>query len=81
MDWFDTVPAVESEDFTTCPVLLVHPAEDRWTPLRYSKRFLDRVAAPTTAMSLDNACHLPVEEPGLTQIRAAIQTFVAHVVP
>jgi alpha-beta hydrolase superfamily lysophospholipase len=61
-------PQVEPEDFTICPVWLVHPGADRWTPLPLSQVFFDRIAAPKTLVILDNAGHYPIETPGIHQL-------------
>jgi hypothetical protein len=29
-------PAVEPSDFATCPIMLVEPGEDRWSPMYLS---------------------------------------------
>lgn len=79
LDWLSTPPAVEPEAFRACPVLLVHPAQDRWTPAALSTRFLARVAAPTTLVLLTDAGHLPVEQPGLDQLREAVHRFLDQV--
>jgi alpha-beta hydrolase superfamily lysophospholipase len=76
LDWLAATPAVEPEDFDACPVLLVHPADDRWTPPHLSTRFADRIAAPTTTVLLGGAGHFPVEQPGLDQLRSAVVEFV-----
>lgn len=77
-DWF-TYPHTAPEDFTAAPVTLVHPAADRWTPPSPSLRFLDRIAAPTRAVLLENCGHWPIEEPGLTQLITAARSVVAGV--
>lgn len=46
LDWLATPPAVEPERFDVGPVLLVHPAQDRWTPAPLSLRFAQRIGAP-----------------------------------
>ncbi|WP_305091392.1 alpha/beta hydrolase [Prescottella sp. R16] len=74
-DWF-TYPHTSPEEFTAAPVTLVHPAADRWTPLQVSLRFLDRIAAPTDAVLLENCGHFPIEEPGLTQLRDAVRAVI-----
>ena len=43
--FLESEPTVEPEQFQT-PILLAHPAEDRWTPLSISTPFFDRIAAP-----------------------------------
>ncbi|MBH0776284.1 alpha/beta hydrolase [Nocardia bovistercoris] len=53
------------EAFDAAPVTLVQPAADTWTPPESSIRFLDRIAAPTELVMLDNCGHFPIEEPGI----------------
>lgn len=61
------------ERFSDTPVLLVHPAADSWTPPELSVRFLNRIAAPTEAVLLENCGHFPVEQPGLDQLESALR--------
>lgn len=35
---------IEPEDFLQCPVLLVHPEKNLWTPLSTSRVFFDRLS-------------------------------------
>lgn len=76
---FDTAPAVEPEQFTRCPVLMVHPACDDWTPVAISDRFYQRLAAPKQRVLLDECGHFPIEQPGLDQLRDALLPFVARI--
>lgn len=76
LDWLQAPPVVEPEDFDVCPVLLVQPGEDRWTPPALSMEFLDRIRAPHRAVLLDGAGHFPVEQPGLDQLHRAVQEFL-----
>lgn len=69
-------PAREPEEFAGPPILLAHPAEDHWTPAVLSRRFLDRVHAPTRYVSLTGAGHLPVEEAGLADLDRALRDFL-----
>jgi alpha-beta hydrolase superfamily lysophospholipase len=78
LDWLASPPAVKPEQFDACPVLLVHPAQDAWTPLALSVRFAERIAAPTRTVLLDNAGHFPVEQPGLDQLRAEVTAFLRN---
>lgn len=77
-DWF-TYPHAVPEQFTAAPVTLLHPASDRWTPPQQSQRFLDRIAAPTQSILLENCGHFPIEEPGLTQLTTAARSVIAEV--
>jgi alpha-beta hydrolase superfamily lysophospholipase len=76
--WFTYCPAREVEELTL-PVLLVHPAADRWTPAALSERTLARFAGPTHSVLLDNCGHFPVEEPGITVLERELGTFIAGV--
>lgn len=63
------------ETFDAAPVLLVHPAADRWTPPEHSIRFLNRIKAPTTLKLLEGCGHYPIEEPGLTQLAETLRAL------
>lgn len=76
LDWLHSGPTVEPEDFDACPVLLVHPAADRWTPPDLSTVFLDRVRAPRHTVLLEGAGPFPIEQPGLDQMQQAVETFL-----
>lgn len=65
---------IAPEDFTAAPVTLVAPTADTWTPPELSIRFLQRISAPTTLVTLENCGHYPIEEPGLDQLRTAMLT-------
>ena len=69
---------VEPEAFDVCPVLLVHPADDRWTDVSVTLPFFKRLRVPKRLVMLDNAGHFPVEEPGATQLRTALLGFLAE---
>ncbi|EOW2138227.1 TPA: alpha/beta hydrolase [Stenotrophomonas maltophilia] len=75
---FHTAPALEPEQFNRCPVLMLHPACDDWTPVAISDRFYQRLAAPKQRVLLDGCGHFPVEQPGLDQLRAALLPFLAR---
>ncbi|WP_433566828.1 alpha/beta hydrolase [Nocardia sp. CA-151230] len=67
-----SAPAVEPENFTACPVWLLHPGADRWTPLAVSRTFFDRIAAPKHLLVLDQAGHYPLEASGIRQLTTAL---------
>lgn len=63
-------PALEPEAFDACPVVLAHPGADRWTPPLTSMPFFQRIGAVDTQLVLLDGCgHLPVERPGVQQLR------------
>ncbi|GAA4902794.1 alpha-beta hydrolase superfamily lysophospholipase [Actinomycetospora succinea] len=74
--WMTSRPTVAPEDFRVCPVTLAHPAADTWTPPELSIRFLRRIAAPTEVVMLDDAGHLPVEQPGLDQLGTTLRRLL-----
>ncbi|MEU4313450.1 alpha/beta hydrolase [Nocardia sp. NPDC024068] len=74
-----SAPHVEPENFTTCPVWLVHPGADAWTPLSLSEKFFERIAAPKRLTVLDNAGHYPVEAPGIHQLVRALADLHAEI--
>jgi alpha-beta hydrolase superfamily lysophospholipase len=71
-------PPVEPETFDVCPLVLVHPAKDRWTPPELSKSFFDRLRVPKQWVLLQKAGHFPVEEPGFSQLRMALSGFLSE---
>lgn len=76
---FDTPPAEEPEQFTRCPVLMVHPACDAWTPVQISDPFFERLAAPRQRVLLEACGHFPIEQPGLDQLRDALLPFLQRI--
>ncbi|WP_084000564.1 alpha/beta hydrolase [Actinomadura kijaniata] len=77
--YLESAPAIEPEEFTSCPVLLAHPGADRWTPIGLSRAFFDRIAAPKRLVVLDNAGHYPVEEPGVRRLADAFDLLRADI--
>lgn len=70
------IPLIEPEDFEICPVLMVHPAKDDWTPVEASRLFFDRIKTEKKLVMLENAGHFPIEQPGLAQFEAACVEFL-----
>jgi alpha-beta hydrolase superfamily lysophospholipase len=71
--WMTSAPSVEPEDFTACPILLAHPAADRWIAPELSLRFFDRIAGEKQLLMLENAGHYPIETPGVQQLGDALE--------
>ena len=67
---------IEPEDFTICPFLLLHPGDDRWTNIKLSRLFYDRLACDKEIHILDGAGHFPIEEKGLKQLEKACVDFL-----
>lgn len=68
---------MEPEEFNVCPVLLAHPGEDRMTDIGVSQRFFDRLTCEKRFVILEGAGHMPIEEPGVSQLEAAVLEFLA----
>lgn len=71
-------PLAPPEAFDVCPVLLVHPADDRWTDVSLSRPFFDRLTVPKRLVMLGNAGHFPIEEPGINELRTELLNFLAE---
>jgi len=76
--FLESMPLVPPEAFDACPVLLTHPAEDRWTDVSLSRPFFERLRVPKRLVMLENAGHFPVEEPGVGQLRQALLDFLSE---
>ncbi len=76
LSWMQYTPPLEFEKFDRCPILLAHPAADRWTPTALSKRSLDRFTVPTRLVELPKCEHLPIEEPGVSLFQSTTLEFL-----
>lgn len=74
--FLESEPLVPPESFDVCPVLMAHPAEDRWTQVSVSQPFFDKLRVPKRRVMLEGAGHFPVEEPGVSQLRGALLDFL-----
>jgi len=69
-------PKIEPENFNVCPVLLVHPELDKWTPVEISRLFFDKISCEKNLKILENAGHFPIENPGLKQLEEYVVEFI-----
>lgn len=70
-------PEAEPEEFARCPLVFLQPELDRWTPAALSEMFLSRIERVRVhRVTLTNAGHYPIEEPGLTQLHDAIVAMI-----
>ena len=73
-------PPMDSERIRNCPLLLVHPGADVWTPTEVSEAFFDRIESDNKEMVLlENCGHFPLEEPGLTTLLESVERFLKRV--
>lgn len=76
LSMLESSPLSEPAQFKRPPVLMVHPGNDLWTPLRISEKFFDEIAAPKRKVVLEKGGHFPVEEEALIQMEEAILNFI-----
>lgn len=76
----EAVPMIEPEVFDLCPVLLLHPEIDHWTPVHLSQLFYDQLKCDKDLIMLENAGHFPIEQPGLIQLEKEIVRFVNGII-
>lgn len=69
-------PNKEFEDFETCPILLIHPEKDDWTPFELSKRVFDKLNVQKEFYLLKDCGHVPIEEPGIYEMQNHILNFI-----
>lgn len=66
----------EPERFSRCPVLLVHPENDRWTDASLSRIFYDRLNCSKDMKLLKGAGHFPIEKEGLMHLEQYCVEFL-----
>lgn len=84
LGWFRTFleagPAVLPESYSGPPVLLVHPEDDRWTPIQISTQYLSRLAGKHRFIGITGCGHFPIEEPGFQQFLDAVRMEIESVI-
>lgn len=60
-----------------CPLLLVHPGADAWTPTPISLATFNRIDARKQFVELSNGSHLPVEQPAYSELNEQVARFLA----
>lgn len=74
-------PAVAAEEYEGPPVLLLHPGDDRWTPMEFSVNYLNRLPVEVRFTELPGAGHFPVEEPGFQVLLDEVRDVVRALRP
>ena len=59
-----------------CPLLLIHPGADTWTPTAMSRPIFDRLETDKTLIELSNGTHLPLEQPAWTELCEGVGAFL-----
>lgn len=62
-----------------CPLWLIHPGADVWTPTDVSRSTFDRVRGAKRLLELTNGGHLPLEQPALSEFNDALGEFLRSV--
>jgi alpha-beta hydrolase superfamily lysophospholipase len=63
-----------------CPLLLVHPGQDAWTPTELSLAVFDKIQAAKRFVELSNGSHLPAEEPANGELIVEVERFLNEIV-
>ncbi len=74
--FLDYTPEIDPENFTNCPVLLVHPKLDPWTPPELSVKNFNKIKSNKKIVFLTGAGHFPYEEPGKSILFREIINFI-----
>jgi pimeloyl-ACP methyl ester carboxylesterase len=59
-----------------CPLLLVHPGKDDWTPTALSLKVFNEIVAKKSFVELSNGSHLPLEQPAYKELNEAVLKFL-----
>lgn len=62
-----------------CPLLLVHPGADAWTPTDLSLAVYEKVDAEKRFFELSNGSHLPAERPAYDELLAHTTMFLNEI--
>ena len=72
-------PNVEPEDFKSCEILLFQPEMDYIIPWRFSAFFYNRLNCAKKVIFLEGCGHIPMEEPGINQLRNEACLFLEKI--
>jgi alpha-beta hydrolase superfamily lysophospholipase len=72
----ETSAEIPPEEFDNCPVLFFQPEKDFIIPWEISKPYYDRLTCEKEVIFLKNCGHIPLEEPGVQQLRDAAVAFI-----
>lgn len=76
---FEAKPSIEPEHFDQCPLLFFQPKEDFIIPWGISEPFYNRLGCEKDVVFLDNCGHIPMEEPGIYQLREKALSFIHNI--
>ncbi len=62
--------------FDKCPIILMQPEKDNWTPLHLTEISMNGIKAPFTVKILKDGGHYPMEEIALQQLVQYADEFI-----
>lgn len=71
-------PHIEPENFTNCSVLFFQPEEDNIIPWEVSAPFYEKLNCNKKVVFLKGCGHIPMEEPGIYQLKEAAELFLKN---
>lgn len=66
-------------EFDKCPIILLQPEKDNWTPLFLSELSMKNIKAPFTIKILEDGSHFPIEKKALQQLLANSLGFIQSI--
>lgn len=76
---FEAKGDLEPEKFTQCPLLFFQPTRDFIIPWEISQPFYNRLACEKSVVFLENCGHIPMEQPGIEQLRESAVNFINEI--
>lgn len=73
-------PEVKFSEFDSCPILLLHPEKDFWTPFHLSKKVYDKLPGRKEYHLLKECGHAPIEEPGIYEMERHALDFIKRLI-
>ena len=73
---FEANPNVEPEKFKSCPLLFLQPEKDFIIPWAMSRPFYEKLSCKKEVIFLENCGHIPMEKPGIDQMRDGAFKFL-----
>lgn len=62
-----------------CPLLVVHPGADAWTPTAMTRAVFDRLGGDKKMVELENGAHAPLESPAFAALGNEVRSFLRAV--
>jgi alpha-beta hydrolase superfamily lysophospholipase len=69
-------PAPRPDLALPCPLWLIHPGADEWTPTAMSKPAFEAIPSAKRFRELTNGAHLPLEQPARSELTEELSRFL-----